>query len=158
VAPEQVLVSASLTGTTLPYLAMLRSLSRIPWRTITTNSVPFWTFFPVRPAAASLAAYLDRKGYDEIDIMLFSHGVESRGMAGAASWKQLADRAKIHGRLLGVHPDQFPADFAVFARYTKALRSLPSTSRPWVPMSIEAAVVGLTTAEGVTVKTMNAER
>jgi hypothetical protein len=27
-----------------------------PWRTVTTASVPFWTFLPVRSAAADLSA------------------------------------------------------------------------------------------------------
>jgi hypothetical protein len=122
-----------------------------PWRTITSGSVPFWTFFPVRRAAADLAAYLDRASYDDIDIMLFSHGVSSRGLADARTWQQLADRARVRGRLLGVDPAAFPADFTVFARYSKALRSLPEATRPWVPMAIDEALSGLNRAPGVTV-------
>jgi hypothetical protein len=114
-----------------------------PWRTITTASVPFWTFFPVQPAAADLARYLSRAVYDEIDVMLFSHGTRSRGLADAAAWQELADHARSRGRLLGVDPDAFPVDFTTFARYAKALRRLPVSDRPWSAMSVEDATRGL---------------
>jgi hypothetical protein len=123
-----------------------------PWRTITSASVPFWTFFPVRRAADDLAAYLDRRAYDDIDIMLFSHGVSSRGLADARTWQQLAGRACRHGRLLGVDPAEFPADFTVFARYARALRSLPDATRPWQPMAVDEALAGLAVASRVTVE------
>ena len=123
-----------------------------PWRTITTGSVPFWTFFPVRPAAADLAGYLDCSSYDEIDIMLFSHGADSRGLADARTWQRLADRAGRRGRLLGVDPDAFPADFTTFARYAKALESLPDANGPWSPMPVADAVTGLTGDRRLTVQ------
>ncbi|MFL6136116.1 MAG: hypothetical protein ACJ72A_25140 [Nocardioidaceae bacterium] len=115
-----------------------------PWRTITTASVPFWTFFPVRRAAADLAAYLDHAMYDDIDVMLFNHGTRSRGLADARTWQELAGRARARGRLLGVDPTAFPSDFAGFARYTKALRSLPEATRPWSPLAVDDALAGLT--------------
>jgi hypothetical protein len=115
-----------------------------PWRTITTASVPFWTFFPVREAAADLAAHLDVATYDEVDVMLFSHGVHSRGLADAPTWQQLADRACRHGRMLGTDSREFPADFPVFVRYTKAMRSLPDATTSWRPLSVTGALSGLT--------------
>ena len=123
-----------------------------PWRTITSASVPFWTFFPVRRAANDLAAYLDDNTYDDIDVMLFSHGVGSRGLADAGTWQRLADRAGRRGRLLGVDADQFPADFTAFARYAKALRSLPDATRPWQPLPVDEALAGLADAARVTVE------
>jgi hypothetical protein len=122
-----------------------------PWRTIATGSVPFWTFFPVQRAALDLAAYLDRSAYDDVDIMLFSHGVPSRGLADARTWQQLADRAHRRGRLLGVDAVAFPGDFTVFARYTKALRSLPQTGRTLRPMRVDEALAGLAAGRRVTV-------
>jgi hypothetical protein len=122
-----------------------------PWRTITSASVPFWTFFPVLPAAADLAEYLDRVTYDQIDITLFSHGVRSRGLADVRTWQQLAARARRQGRLLGVDTSAFPADFAVFARYARALRSLPDATRPWSPLPVEEALDGLRAASRITV-------
>lgn len=115
-----------------------------PWRTITTASVPFWTFFPVREAAADLGTYLDAATYDDVDIMLFSHGVHSRGLADAPAWQRLAERALRHGELLGTDPSAFPADFTVFTRYTRAMRSLPEATTPWRPLPVTDAVSGLT--------------
>lgn len=123
-----------------------------PWRTITTGSVPYWTFFPVQRAAADLAAHLDDHEYDDIDIMLFSHGTVSRGLADARTWQQLADRARRRGRLLGVDASAFPADFGTFARYAAALRSLPDATRPWSPLPVDEALAGLAAAPRVTVR------
>lgn len=120
-----------------------------PWRTITTASVPFWTFFPVQGAADALATYLDNAAYDHIDILLFSHGVQSRGLADAQTWQRLARRAQQRGRLLGVDAAAFPADFTAFARYAAALRSLPDATRPWSAMPIRQALAGLADAPGV---------
>src|SRR4051794_39442581 len=64
-----------------------------PWRTVLSGSVPFWTFFPVSRAAMDLADYLDRSSYQDIDIMLFNHGADSRGLADVRTWQRLADRA-----------------------------------------------------------------
>jgi hypothetical protein len=123
-----------------------------PWRTITTASVPFWTFFPVQEAADDLAAYLDAVTYDEIDLMLFSHGVDSRGLTGAHTWQQLADRARRRGRLLGTDAREFPADFPVFVRYTKAIRSLPDATMSWRPLSVTDALSGLTEDSRLTLR------
>ena len=122
-----------------------------PWRTITSGSVPFWTFFPVRDAADDLAAHLDSASYDDIDIMLFSHGVESRGLADARTWQRLADRARHRGRLLGVDANAFPADFGVFVRYARALRSLPDAAPAWLPMTVDDALAALATDPRITV-------
>jgi hypothetical protein len=122
-----------------------------PWRTITTGSVPFWTFFPVQSAARALCDYLASTSYDDVDVMLFNHGVESRGLADARTWQRIAERARRRGRLLGVDPRAFPADFAVFARYTSALRSLPDGGLPWSPLTVEDALAGLRGTEGLSV-------
>jgi hypothetical protein len=122
-----------------------------PWRTIATASVPFWTFFPVCRAAVDLGAYLDRVAYDEIDVMLFNHGTRSRGLAEVRTWQELAGRARVRGRLLGVDPTAFPADFASFARYAKALRSLPDATCAWSPLAVHEALAGLTSDPRVTV-------
>jgi hypothetical protein len=122
-----------------------------PWRTIATGSVPFRTFFPVRWAARSLSDYLDSTSYDDVDVLLFSHGVQSRGLADTRTWADIAGRARRRGRLLGVDPRAFPADFAVFARYTSALRSLPDGGLPWSPLGVEDALSGLRRAKDLSV-------
>jgi hypothetical protein len=122
-----------------------------PWRTVSSASVPFWTYFPTQRAADDLGSYLDRAGYDEIDILLFSHGVESRGLVGARDWQRLADRAGTRGRLIGVDAGRFPADFTVFARYAAALRRLPKAARPWSPLRVDDALAGLDATSSVSV-------
>lgn len=122
-----------------------------PWRTFETGSVPFWTFFPVQSAARDLSDYLASTSYDDVDVMLFSHGAESRGLADAQTWQRIAGRARRRGRLLGVNPKTFPADFPVFARYTTALRSLPDAGLPWSPLSVEEALAALGAAEKLSV-------
>lgn len=123
-----------------------------PWRTLTSASVPFWTFFPVQPAADDLAGYLDQTSYDDIDIMLFNHGTRSRGLAPASSWQRLADRAGHTGRLLAVDASAFPDDFAVFARYSRALRALPDAARPWRPLPVDDALAGLGQSPRITLR------
>jgi hypothetical protein len=124
-----------------------------PWRTITTASVPFWTFFPVRRAAQDLSRYLDHAAYDDIDVLLFNHGTDSVGLADARTWQQLADRARNRGRLLAVNATAFPSDFSIFARYARALAKLPDATRPWSPLSLDQALVGLAEDPRVTVVT-----
>jgi len=114
-----------------------------PWRTLASGSVPFWTFFPTQQAALDLAGYLGRAEYDEIDVLMFSHGARSRGLVGADSWTRLAQRARKRGSLLGVDPRRFPADFAVFAHYTDALRKLPVSHGSWPPLPVDEALAGL---------------
>jgi hypothetical protein len=103
----------------------------------------YWTYFPTGEAAQVLADYLDGHTFDEIDIMLFSHGTRSRGLAEVDSWEQLANRARRRGRLLAVDRSAFPADFVTFARYTPALRRLPRATHPHSPLSVDAALHGL---------------
>ena len=122
-----------------------------PWRTLASGSVPFWTFFPVRRAAIDLAAYLDGAAYQDVAVLLFSHGVRSRGLVGARTWELIATSGGQTGRLLGVDRDAFPADFAVFARYARAMRSLPDATRPWSPLPVHDALEGLPAARDVTV-------
>jgi hypothetical protein len=123
-----------------------------PWRTIASASVPYWTFFPVRAAAADLADYLDRTTYDRIDIMLFSHGTRSRGLAEASTWQDLADHARQLGRLLAVDVEKFPDDFPVFVRYAQALRSLPPARHPHQPVPVSDALAGLARDRRLTVR------
>jgi hypothetical protein len=147
-APVATTVRAWLRG--LGYAAQRLVVSSFivhdPWRTIASASVPFWTFFPVRSALEDLAEHLERTAYDDIDIMLFSHGARSRGLADAEAWQHLADRARRHGRLLGTDPAAFPDDFSVFVRYTQGLRSLPRVGGLWPTMPVEEALAGLAAA------------
>ena len=89
-----------------------------PYWTLRTGSIPFWMVFNMEPSARALESYLGRRDpFQEIGIMLFSHGVESAGLAPIERWLALARRAGSGGCLVGVDPKAYPRDFAVFVRY-----------------------------------------
>jgi len=89
-----------------------------PYWTIRTGSVPFWMVFNKMPSANALKAYLEaRDPFDEIYMMLFSHGVESIGLTPINAWRRILERASKGGVFVGVDESAFPRDFAVFVRY-----------------------------------------
>jgi hypothetical protein len=109
-----------------------------PWWPLHTGSVPYWTFFAVEPAAAQLEHYLrTTTPYDDIYLTLFSHGIESIGIAPVARWRSVLRHARQHSGFLGVDEAAFPRDFAVFVRYYRALRQLPTVAPPSTPLSLE---------------------
>ena len=87
-----------------------------PYWTMRTGAIPFWMVFNMEPSARALERYLRERGpFDEVGIMLFSHGVDSVGLARAERWQRL-------GQLIGVDTHAYPRDFGVFVRYHYALR------------------------------------
>jgi hypothetical protein len=58
--------------------------------------------------------------------MLFSHGVESVGLAPIERWRSILQRARKHGSFVGVDEERFPRDFAAFIRYHTHLKKIPS--------------------------------
>jgi hypothetical protein len=87
-----------------------------PYWTLRTGAIPFWMVFNMKPSARALERYLrERPLFDEVGIMLFSHGVESVGLARADEWRRL-------GEPIGVDMRAYPRDFGVFVRYHYALR------------------------------------
>ena len=91
-----------------------------PWWALRTASVPFWTVFNTEPSRRAAEDYLDdaesTEPYDEIRLLLFSHGVDSVGLAGVEQWRRLASRARKVGTLVGVDDDAYPRDFASLIR------------------------------------------
>jgi len=97
-----------------------------PWWVLRTGAVPYWSFFAVEAAAARLEAYLDGvEPYDDIDLMLFSHGIDSIGLAPIERWQAILARARRHGSFLGVDERAFPRDFATFVYYHDAIQKIP---------------------------------
>ena len=95
-----------------------------PLTTLRLRAVPFWSMFGTEPSAALLEHFLDTQPpFDDIGLMLFSHGTDSVGMAPSARWLGLVARARRDGggRLLGVDAARFPRDFATFARFQRSL-------------------------------------
>jgi hypothetical protein len=89
-----------------------------PYWAVRTGSVPFWMVFNKLPSAEALESYLDAKApFDEIYMMLFSHGVDSIGLAPVEKWREILKRAQKQGVLVGVDESAYPRDFAVFVRY-----------------------------------------
>jgi hypothetical protein len=99
-----------------------------PYWTVRTGSTPFWMVFNKEPSRRALQAYLDRSNaFDEIFMMLFSHGVDSVGLPSIEQWREPLRRTRIKGSFLGVDERVFPRDFAVFTRYYfDLLRTIPS--------------------------------
>jgi hypothetical protein len=98
-----------------------------PWWTLRTGSVPFWMVFNTEPDAEALECYLEgTKPYDYIHLMLFSHGVDSVGLAPIGRWRSVLQRAVKHGEFVGVDERRFPRDFAAFVRYHADLKKVPT--------------------------------
>lgn len=98
-----------------------------PYRTLQAGLIPFWFTFATEPVAEAFERYLSEAGpFDEIRMMLFSHGTEGVGVAPIERWRALLGRARREGSFLGVDERLFPLDFATFGRYHQALRALPS--------------------------------
>jgi hypothetical protein len=102
-----------------------------PYWTLRTASVPWWAKFGVEPSADRLERYLDEsEPFDEIGLMLFSHGIRGAGFAPIERWRAVLRRAGRRGFFIGVDEDLYPRDFATFKRYHEAIRRL----RPRVPL------------------------
>jgi len=102
-----------------------------PYRALRTGSVPFWMKFNTEPCLERVEEYLDGADpYDEIRLMLFSHGVESIGLASIERWREVLERARKHGSFVGVDEQKFPRDYATFVRYHVEIKKL----RPRYPI------------------------
>jgi hypothetical protein len=96
-----------------------------PYWTLRTASVPWWAKFGVEPSARRLEEYLDgAEPFDEIGIMLFSHGTEGAGFARIDRWREILERARRAGYFLGVDESKYPRDFVTFKNYHLAMRRL----------------------------------
>lgn len=108
-----------------------------PWHVLKTASVPFWTVFNAASSARAVERYLESTAtFDDIRAVVFSHGMESPGLAPVAAWSSLLDRAGVSSGFLGVDPRHYPKDFQVFLRYHNALRRLPTRPHPAKPLAL----------------------
>ncbi|TMH32465.1 MAG: hypothetical protein E6H66_13980 [Betaproteobacteria bacterium] len=89
------------------------------WR---AGLVPFWMFFNMLPSLQSLTQFMDEHPvFDDIALMLFSHGVRSIGLATIEEWQQCLSRARKRGFYVGVDTNAYPQDFATFVNYSRDL-------------------------------------
>jgi hypothetical protein len=109
-----------------------------PWWAMRTGSVPFWCKFNVETSADALEAYLDSaEPFDETNLMVFSHGTESAGLAPIERWQALSRRGRRGGRLIGVDETRYPKDFGVFANYHTEVQTIPARYPIPGPLSLE---------------------
>ncbi|MBO0754239.1 MAG: hypothetical protein J2P54_00125 [Bradyrhizobiaceae bacterium] len=124
-----------------------------PYRTIRLRAVPFWLLFCVERSATVLEQFLDRRPpFDEIGMMLFSHGTDSVGVASIDRWRRLLARARRSGYFIGVDEHRYPRDFATFTRfhYDLAKLGLPfDVPAPMSPDQFDQLACGLGPGLGV---------
>lgn len=109
-----------------------------PYWTLRTGSVPYWMIFNMQPSLDGVHRYLDHaEPYDEIFLMLFAHGINSVGLPPIDAWRDLLNRAQQRGAFLGLDPDTYPAHFAAFGRYSRAVRKIPSRYPLPPPLPLE---------------------
>lgn len=130
-----------------------------PYTTLCLRAIPLWLLFGVEPSAARLERYLTHgPGFDEIDMLLFSHGTEGVGLAPIERWKQLLGFARQQGRLIGVDGARYPRDFATFTRFAQDLARLGPRRPPPPPMDnafFEQALQRHGRAEHVTISLLS---
>lgn len=115
-----------------------------PRLSLRTGSVPYWMAFAAQASHSALRSYLEQtEPYDEIRLMLFSHGVESIGVAGITDWERLADRAHKVGALVGVDRHAYPRDFAGLARAHRELDRIRNRYPMPPPMEMATAAATL---------------
>jgi hypothetical protein len=109
-----------------------------PYWTLRTGSVPFWMKFNMQPSVDAVNAYLDSaEPFDEINLMLFQHGVRAVGLPDAGEWEAILGRARRKGRTIGADLSEFPYDYAQFARYHDALQQIPARYPMPRPLTLE---------------------
>ncbi len=119
-----------------------------PYWAVRTGSAPFWCKFAMEPPLAFLEEYLDGAGpYDEIHMMLFSHGVDSVGLVPVERWREVLGRARRQGSFIGVDERRFPRDFATFVRYYEAIQKIPARYPIPGPMALGQLDAFLSQAE-----------
>ncbi|GAB2753926.1 hypothetical protein GCM10027174_31620 [Salinifilum aidingensis] len=121
-----------------------------PWWALRTGSAPFWMAFNTESSHHALNSYLDAAGdYDEIRLMLFSHGTESIGLAGAEQWRRLVERARKVGTLAGGDLEAYPRDFASLVRAHHELSRVRHLHPAPAPLALTSAAPVLAHHRGV---------
>jgi hypothetical protein len=110
-----------------------------PYWILKTGSVPFWMKFNMDPSADWLEHYLNSTDeYDEIFLMLFSHGVEAIGLATPDRWKAILQKARKKHDFLGVDTENFPLDMGAMIKYnTEFKKKIQSRYSFNVPLTLD---------------------
>lgn len=125
-----------------------------PFTTLWLHALPFWLLFCTEPSASMLQRFLTSEPpFEAIDLMLFSHGTESIGLAPIGRWQGLLKQATREGRFIGVDKERYPRDFATFVPFHQALTRLGPMQTPPPAMTLpffESALRAHGAAHGVT--------
>jgi hypothetical protein len=96
-----------------------------PYWPLALGAVPFWMTFNMEPSLQRLRNYLaESERFDQINLTLFAHGVDSVGLPPIEAWQSVLKRGRKGGSFLGVHPKTYPSHFAAFARYQTDMKKL----------------------------------
>ncbi|WP_414548975.1 hypothetical protein [Anabaena sp. CCY 0017] len=102
-----------------------------PMWTLRTGSVPFWMKFNMEPSLDWIKNYLSQADiYDEIFMILFSHGVESVGLPTITQWREVFKYARRRGEFIGMVEEDFPRNFVTLIRYYTDLKRNISARYP----------------------------
>ncbi|MFP4089298.1 MAG: hypothetical protein ACLFT3_03255 [Cyclobacteriaceae bacterium] len=108
-----------------------------PYWAIKSCSVPLWMLFNDGQSADFVENYLkNRPEFDEIYMMLMSHGTESIGLAGIERWDKILTYARKNQKYIGVSRDDYPVNFGVYMRYFEDMQDKISERYP-LPESMQ---------------------
>lgn len=94
-----------------------------PYQCLRKRCIPYWLAFIVDRSAADLESYLeDSRAFEEIYLMVLSHGKKSVGSTPVSRWEELMQRALKKSDFIGTNPAEYPLDLAVYARYNRDLK------------------------------------
>lgn len=109
-----------------------------PLLTIRTGSIPYWLFFNVDAAADKLEKYLQGTApFEEIFMMILSHGNNSIGLTPISRWRSIMSQARKKSEFIGMDPDKYPLDFGVYARYSPELEEKVNDSPALPPLKLK---------------------
>lgn len=105
-----------------------------PWWTIRTGSVPYWSAFNTQPDVRFLESYLDSTDpYNDVRSTLFSHGIDSAGLASVGRWREALRRAEERYGFVGVDEKAYPYDVETHIRYHADLPDKINDRYPHLP-------------------------
>ncbi|WP_231867015.1 MULTISPECIES: hypothetical protein [unclassified Anabaena] len=101
-----------------------------PMWSLRTASVPFWMKFNMEPSLDWIQQYLKQtEPYDEIYLILFSHGVDAAGLPTIEQWREVFKYARQRGEFVGITED-FPRNFPALIQYNTELPRLIKARYP----------------------------
>lgn len=98
-----------------------------PFSSLQKSCIPYWLFFNVESAAEDLEIFVNNsEKFEEIYMMILSHGKKSIGYTPASHWESIMEKATNKHSFIGTNPEKYPVDLAFYSRYEKKLEKLVS--------------------------------